>query len=53
MTQVAEKLLLWLNKECRIVSFHSVEGYEQISFSCNNFYRSFVQNLVEQGYRFQ
>lgn len=45
---------VWLNEQARIVSFHSVAGYEERSFRCRDyFFMGFLNSLQEWGYRFQ
>ena len=44
---------VWLNDQERIASFHHVDGYSIRSFSCHDFFMSFLHSLQERGYRFQ
>ena len=45
--------IIWFCTETRIASFHSVEGYEQRTFTSREFFMGFLQSLQMQGYRFQ
>ena len=47
------RYIVWLSDEARIASFHSVAGYEERTFSCHEFFLSFLHSLQERGYRFQ
>jgi len=44
---------VWLSHDTRIASFHSIVGYEKRSFTCHEFFMSFLHGLQERGYRFQ
>lgn len=45
--------IVWLDEQARIASFHNVAGYEKRSFTCHEFFMSFLHSLQERGYRFQ
>ena len=45
--------IVWLSEQDRIASFHHVEGYSIQTFSCHDFFMSFLHSLQERGYRFQ
>lgn len=45
--------IVWLNERERIVSFHAVKGYARRDFAAYEPFLSFLQSLLEQGYRFQ
>jgi hypothetical protein len=45
--------IVWMNDQERIVSFHQVDGYHIKSFTCHDFFISFIQALQDRGYRFQ
>ena len=47
------RFIVWLNDQSRIASFHRVVGYEERSFTCHEFFMSFLHSLQERGYRFQ
>ncbi len=51
--QVVSDHVVWLNEQDRIASFHYVEGYNIQTFSCHDFFMSFLHSLQERGYRFQ
>ena len=44
---------VWLNEQVRIASFHSVAGYEELSFRCRDYFMGFLNNLQEQGFCFR
>ena len=45
--------IVWLSEQDRIASFHHVEGYYTQTFTCHDFFMSFLHSLQERGYRFQ
>lgn len=45
--------IVWLSEPSRIASFHPVEGYQKQIFLSHDFFMSYLQNLQNQGYRFQ
>ena len=45
--------IVWLCETCRIASFHPVEGYRQQCFTTHEFFLNDLQQLKNQGYRFQ
>ena len=51
--QVVADHIVWVNDQDRIASFHHVEGYYIQTFSCHDFFMSFLHSLQERGYRFQ
>jgi len=51
--QEAANHIVWLSEQDRIASFHHVEGYNIQTFSCHDFFMSFLHSLQERGYRFQ
>ena len=51
--QEAANHTVWLSEQDRIASFHHVEGYNIQTFSCHDFFMSFLHSLQERGYRFQ
>ena len=52
-TSSSPSWIVWLNEDSRIASFHPVEGYREQGFRDHDHFLAFVQNLQEQGYRFQ
>jgi hypothetical protein len=52
MPQIAVPLTVWLDNDAHIASFHFEAGYERMDFSCHEFFTTFLQSLMEQGYRF-
>jgi hypothetical protein len=52
MQQEIIHMTVWLDDQAQIASFHSVEGYKQMDFSYYDFFRNFLQSLMEHGYRF-
>lgn len=53
MTVETPKYHMWINWEKAIVSFHPVNGYEQIRFSSRENYQARIHILVQSGFRFQ
>ena len=53
MTVEMPKYRMWIDWDKAIVSFHPVNGYEQISFSTREHYEARVHILVQSGFRFQ
>lgn len=51
--QETKKHIVWLNEQDRIASFHAVDGYESQTFSCHEFFMTFLHALQERGFRFQ
>ena len=45
-------LIIWVDKQARVVSFHPIEGYEQIELSHREFFSHCLLSLTELGYRF-
>ena len=45
-------LIVWLNDQERIASFHSVDGYERKEFLSHEHFIGFLQALTCSGYRF-
>ena len=45
-------LIVWLDDQERIASFHSVDGYERKEFLSHEHFIGFVQTLTRSGYRF-
>lgn len=43
--------VVWLNSDVQIASFHYEDGYKQLNFSNQVFFMSFLQSLMESGYR--
>ncbi len=44
---------IWIGKRDLVASFHAVDGYEQRTIQGQNAYVELLQELQEQGYRFQ
>lgn len=44
---------IWLSEEERIASFHEVNAYTLRVIQGHDAYMSFLQSLLEQGFRFQ
>lgn len=45
--------IVWLCEITRIASFHPVAGYRKQSFMTHEFFLNYLQQLQNQGYRFQ
>ena len=52
MQKAADASVVWLNSDAQIASFHYEDGYKQLDFSNRVFFMSFLQSLMESGYRF-
>ncbi len=48
-----ELYTVWLCASGRIASFHPVEGYQKQSFVTHDFFLNYLQQLQNQGYKFQ
>lgn len=44
---------VWVGEEDCIASFHAVDSYEPQSFSCHDYFISYLRSLQERGFRFQ
>lgn len=44
---------VWLCDATRIASFHPVEGFREQRFLDHQFFLNYLQQLQNQGYRFQ
>ena len=44
---------VWISEACRIASFHPMEGYRKQSFMTHEFFLNYLQQLQNQGYKFQ
>ena len=44
---------VWLCDAARIASFHPVEGFREQHFLDHQFFLNYLQQLQNQGYRFQ
>jgi hypothetical protein len=44
---------LWLDETQKIASFHEMDGGARMDFQDQKRYRSFLDGLVDQRYRFQ
>lgn len=53
MTTCAAVHAVWICEEDKIVSFHSVDGYEKIVFDQYSSFVAFILNMEEQHFRFQ
>ena len=52
-TQASPQQTVWLDEKKRIASFHFVDGYTRKDFLNGDAFMSFLQSLLERGYRFQ
>ena len=52
LDQGTNVLSVWVDSQNLVVSFHYVEGYQQMEFSNRDFFDSYLQSLVLRGYRF-
>ena len=52
MQKAADASVVWLNSDMQIASFHYEDGYKQMNFSNQAFFMSFLQSMMECGYRF-
>ena len=52
MQKAEDASVVWLNSDVQITSFHYEDGYKQLNFSNQVFFMSFLQSLMESGYRF-
>ena len=52
MQKAEDASVVWLNSDMQIASFHYEDGYKQMNFSNQVFFMSFLQSLMESGYRF-
>ena len=50
---IVEKRTIWMSEEDQIVSFHPVEGYQQINFCYQDLYIDYIFSLTQRGFRFQ
>lgn len=44
---------VWVGEEDRIASFHAVDHYKPQTFSCHDYFISYLRSLQERGFRFQ
>ena len=45
-------LIIWMDNQGKVVSFHPMEGYERIELSHQKFFSYCLLSLTELGYRF-
>lgn len=45
-------LIIWMDNQGKVVSFHPMEGYERIELSHQEFFSYCLLSLTELGYRF-
>lgn len=48
-----QSYMVWLCEDRRIASFHPVDGYRKQSFASHDFFLGYLQQLQNQGYKFQ
>lgn len=53
MTGHTADLIVWLDEQALIASFHAVEQYRRCDFHTREYFMRFLQSLQQQGYRFQ
>ena len=46
-------MIVWLDEQELIVSFHEVDQYRRYDFHTREYFMCFLQSLQQQGYRFQ
>lgn len=44
---------VWVGEEDRVASFHPVDNYREQTFSCHDYFISYLRALQERGFRFQ
>lgn len=44
---------VWLDEQELIASFHAVDQYRRYDFNTQEYFMSFLQSLLQKGYRFQ
>lgn len=45
-------LIIWMDNQAKVVSFHPMEGYERIELAHQEFFSHCLLTLTELGYRF-
>ena len=44
---------VWIGDADRIASFHAVDTYKLLTFSCHDSFLNYLRSLQERGFRFQ
>lgn len=50
---MGQSYIVWLCDACRVASFHPVEGFREQHFLDHQFFLKYLQQLQNQGYKFQ
>jgi len=50
-TDQPQDFIIWINKQAKIVTFQSMEGYERLTFPTQEEKLSYIYRLCEAGYR--